>query len=259
MQRSYIIHGSMQVVVDGLVTNYSLTGEGSALLILHGWGDTSKSWQALAAVLSKTHRVICVDLPGFGGTQRPTDTWGLDNYAQFVNHFLVKIGISDYVMIAHSNGGAVAVHGIATSQLTPTRLVLVASAGVRDTEQAKKKLLKYAAKGGKLLLKPLPTAMQRRARRKLYGAIGSDYLVVEGMEETFKRVVAHDVQAEAAKVTIPTLLIYGDKDQSTPVRYGQLFQQQIKDATLRIVPGAGHFIHTEETQQLAGIIDGFLQ
>jgi hypothetical protein len=82
----------MQIIVDSLLTHFERAGHGHAVLILPGWADTSKSWTAVQKKLSEKYDVIVLDLPGFGGSQRSDESWNLDNYAEFISHFLSKLG-----------------------------------------------------------------------------------------------------------------------------------------------------------------------
>ena len=101
----------MQVVVNSLLTQYERMGAGKLVLILHGWGDSSKGWLEPAKQLAKHFEVVTVDLPGFGGTQMPEKAWGLSDYAAFIEHFLKKTRLQPYAVVGHSNGGATAIRG----------------------------------------------------------------------------------------------------------------------------------------------------
>ncbi|MGH7193731.1 MAG: alpha/beta fold hydrolase, partial [Candidatus Saccharimonadales bacterium] len=95
----------MNVVVDNLLTDYSLSGKGRLVLLLHGWGDSSKGLAGLQRRLSDGYEVLALDLPGFGGTQAPADVWNLDDYARFVAAALKKLKLGQpYAVIGHSNG-----------------------------------------------------------------------------------------------------------------------------------------------------------
>jgi pimeloyl-ACP methyl ester carboxylesterase len=83
-------------------------------------------------------------------------------------------------------------------------------------------------------------------------------LVAEHMQETFKKVVEDDVQADASHINVPTLLIYGEKDQEAPVWYGEQFHQLITDSTLEVLPGAGHFVHLDRPKEVIKSILEFL-
>jgi len=249
----------MQIVVDKLLTSYARLGSGKTVLILHGWADSAAGWKDFAAKLATKYDVVTVDLPGFGGTQVPADTWGLTEYASFVAAFIAKLKLKPGAIIGHSNGGAIAIRGLASATLQAEKLVLLASAGIRNEQGGRKATLKAVAKTGKLLSVPLPASTKRKLRQKLYASAGSDLLVAEHLQETFKRVVGDDVRTEAAKITVPTLLVYGENDDATPVRFGELFHEAINGSTLEILPAAGHFLHLEQADKVAGLIQDFLR
>lgn len=252
---------SMQVVVDSLLTHYETMGEGKLVLLLHGWGDTAAGLRGLQAALAKkNYRVVALDLPGFGGTQAPTTVWGLADYAQFAAHFLQKIKAGELWAVAgHSNGGAIAIRSLANGALKAERLVLIASAGIRGTHKGRVGAAFVAAKLGKVLASPLPGPAKKALRRKLYQTAGSDMLVAEHLQETFKKVVGDDVRADAAKLTLPSLLIYGEQDTATPVAFGEQFHELIAGSTLEILPGAGHFVHLDRPQDVVRAVQEFLR
>ena len=249
----------MQVVVNSLLTQYERAGKGKTVLLLHGWGDSSKGWAAFQAELAKAYDVIAVDLPGFGGTAAPEGAWGLDDYAAFVRDFLKKIRVEAYAVVAHSNGGAIAIRGLASDVLHTERLVLLDSAGIRNVYKGRTKVLRMLTKTGKLLTMPLPHNVKKRLRRKVYKTVGSDMLVVERLQDTFKKVVTDDVQADAAKLDLPTLLIYGEDDMATPLYYARILHSLINGSTLETVAGAGHFVHLDKPEVVRKLVEDFLR
>jgi pimeloyl-ACP methyl ester carboxylesterase len=249
----------MNVVVDGLMTNYQKTGEGPVILMLHGWGDSSKTFDQLIKNLPTSYQYLSLDLPGFGGTQKPEQAWGLEDYADFVKDWLKKIGVSKaHAIIAHSNGGAIAIKALGRGKIAPGKLVLLASAGVRDNKNTRKKVLKAAAKGGKAVTFFLPGRTKERLKDSFYSSIGSEAKLVPGMEETFRRVVSEDIQPSAKQVNTPTQLIYGKNDKSTPPSYGRIFSEIIPGSKLEIIEG-GHFIHQEQAEEVGKLVSAFLE
>jgi pimeloyl-ACP methyl ester carboxylesterase len=228
------------------------------MLVLHGWGDDSRNWQVFANDFASDYEVILLDLPGFGQTESPKETWGLDEYAAFVGHFLAKAGARPVVVVGHSNGGAIAIRGLSNGSLQADKLVLLASAGIRSEYQGRKKLVRLVAKSGKLLAQPLPGRVKDQLRRKLYTTVGSDMLVAEHLQETFKKVVEDDVRQDAALLTQPTLLVYGQEDVSTPPNFGRLLHESISGSTFEIVGQAGHFVYQDQPAKVMRIIKEFL-
>lgn len=250
----------MQVIVDSLLTHYEVHGKGKLVLLLHGWGDSVAGLKKLQSDLAKKHKVIAVDLPGFGGSQAPESVWGLDDYAYFVAHFLDKIDAKKMAaIIGHSNGGAIAVRGMARGWLSADKLVLLASAGIRGEYKGRVKALRILTKAGKALTAPLPKSVKQRLRKKVYTTVGSDMLVAEHLQETFKKVVTDDVRTDAARLTLPTLLVYGDQDDSTPLAYAKMFNEAIAGSRLEVLPGAGHQLPAEESEKVTKLIEGFLK
>jgi pimeloyl-ACP methyl ester carboxylesterase len=249
----------MQIVVDKLLCNYEKSGRGPAVLLLHGWGDSLKTFHNLAKALEPSFSVVTLDLPGFGGTQAPPDAWGVDDFAYFVGNFLRKAEIKPFAIIAHSNGGTIAIRGLANGSLRTEKLVLLASAGIRDVYKGRRKTLRLAAKAAKVATYPLPKSWQTSIKKKAYKTVGSDLFVAEHLQETFKRVVTDDVQADARNLKIPAILVYGSEDTATPPKYGELLNDALAGSTLHIVHGAGHFVHHDQPDEVRRIVMEFLE
>lgn len=251
----------MQIVVNSLLANYTEVGSGThIMLFLHGWADSSKSFEALAKDVVKkspAYRAVLLDMPGFGEGQAPDKPWNLDDYASFVHDFLEKKKYHASVIVGHSNGGAIAIRGVAKGKLKPHKLILIGSAGVRK-RKIRHRVLKAASVPGKAALALTPRPARRKIRQKFYKAIGSDYLIAEHMQETFKNIISTDVTADAAHIKLPTCLIYGEDDKATPVAYGETFKAAIAGSQLHVIPYAGHFVHHEQAYKVATIMTDFL-
>jgi pimeloyl-ACP methyl ester carboxylesterase len=250
---------NMQIVVDDLLVQYEQSGSGGrVVLLLHGWGDDVRSWQALMAELAQTYHVVALNLPGFGGSQIPPEAWGLDEYGHFLAHFVEHIDLRPNIIIGHSNGGAIAIKGVASGALVADKLILLASAGVRSHNQGRKLLLKAVAKTGKAVTLALPGTARQKLRRHLYAQAGSELLLVPQMEATFKKVVGEDIISAAQKITIPTLLIYGEQDTATPPLYGRLLHEAIAESVFEVVGSAGHFVHHDQPATVGRLIKDFM-
>ncbi len=183
----------------------------------------------------------------------------MTEYANFVAAFLKKIGLKPHAIIGHSNGGAIAVRGLAQELFLAEKLVLLASAGIRSELHGRRKVLRLLTKAGKLITYPLPTNVRKGLRRRLYTSVGSDMLIAEHMQETFKRIVTDDIQADAAKLTLPTLLIYGEDDMAAPVQYGRILHNLIAGSTLETIGQAGHFVHLDKPVEVRDMLVKFLK
>lgn len=247
----------MNVIVDNLLVNYVRQGKGQPVLILHGWGDRLESFDELSRLLEDSYEIIRIDLAGFGKSQAPPSTWGLGDYGAYIAKFLAKINVRPSVIIGHSNGGAIAIKGLADGQLSADKLVLLSSAGIRDTKKARKFAWRLAAKAGKSATALLPTDMRQSLRTRLYQSAGSDLLVAPHLEATFKRIVNEDIQAEAAMISLPTLIINGSDDTATPPEFAHTFQKAINGSKLIMIDEAGHFAHQQFAEKIAAAVKDF--
>lgn len=250
----------MQAIVNGLLTSYGRTGSrGKIILLLHGWADSKETFEQLSHKLTDSYDVISLDLPGFGGSETPKNSWTLDDFAKFVASFIEKLNLKVSCIIGHSNGGAIAIHGLSDNTLRADKLILIASAGVRNPGSIRNKTLKLASKPAKLAVSFTPKKTQEKIKKKLYKSIGSDYMISENMKETFKNIVSADVLDDASKVIQPTILIYGDKDDSTPISLGRKLDDALKDSKLHTIDGAGHFVHQQQPNKVTSIIEEFIK
>ena len=95
-------------MLDGIKVHYKVLGQGSETLVLvHGWTCDLRFWRLQAASLARTRRVILVDLPGHGGSEKPEVPYTMDLFARAVESALRAAGASKAVLAGHSMGAAV--------------------------------------------------------------------------------------------------------------------------------------------------------
>ena len=249
----------MQIIVDKLAVNYELKGNGRLVLLLHGWGDSLVTYSALMNYLSPRFQVVALDLPGFGGSEAAPEAWNLDNYCFFIAHFLDKLELSNpYAIIGHSNGGALAIRALSMECLRADKLILIAASGIRNGNHNKQLLIKAVAKTGKVTTFWLPKPSRQKLQRKLYGTIGSDMMAVPQLRETFKLTVKQDVQADAAKLKLPVLLIFAKHDPAIPYKDAITYHNLIPNSKLKEIDSSNHFIHHDQPDLVFKLIGEFL-
>ncbi len=266
-----------QILVNNLEINYKIVGQGPAILILHGWGSSSDSWVKVQEMLAeKGYQVIVPDLPGFGKTPAPPssaswraseghgpkDIWGVEEYAEFTNTFTGKFGLTKFVLAGHSFGGQTAIQFAVQYPEKLEKLILIASAGVRRTPGVAKKLVMGVAKLVSFLLYVVPFEdLRNNMKNAMYMAVRRrDYMKTQGiMREVFKKVITQDLTAKFSKISVPTLLIWGDKDEMTPIQDAYLTQELIPNSKLEIIPGAKHALNFQAPEVLAQKIVEYIQ
>ena len=250
----------MKIIVNNLAVEYEDTGKGPVMLLLHGWKQSHRTFDALVPLLSTSFRLILLGLPGFGGPELPREAWGTGEYASFVADFCKKLEVSPEVIVGHSFGGRIMLKGVAEGVIAPKQLVLIASAGLATHRTVKARLFLVISKLGRILLFFFPRSAKESLRRKLYGAAGSsDYINIDSpvLKATFLKAIREDLSHCAKKVGVPTLLIWGRQDVTTPLWQGKRLHDLISGSQLEVIEGAGHFVHQERAGEVAERIREF--
>ena len=208
--------------------------------ILHGWTlgkDSQEKWSPFMSQL-ETQGVepVFLSLPGFGEKEL-SSPWSVGDYVSWLLELLPKEG--KVVLLGHSFGGHIAVTFAALYPGRVDKLILVSSSGLREHTlrvQLKRKVFSLAAKLGKKLTSSnqLRGVLYKLAREK-------DYLSASPvMRETMKLAISHDVTSVLPQVEAKTCLIWGDNDVVTPLSLGKVFENQIKNSVLHVLPGERH-------------------
>ncbi len=244
----------MQCIIQNAPIDYIDEGQGPTLLFVHGWGDQKMTWRPLIDVLKLNYRCIALDLPNFGASARNAECTTLDDFAACIAMFVEKLELDDYSYVGHSMGGQIGIYAVGQRKLAPHALILVAAAGIRADKNMRRKVLKA---GSTVVRKMLPL----RLKQRIYRSIGSDYDPTLSIEHKaiINSVLSRDIQPEAARITIPTLLLYDSEDTSTPPRYGRLFSEIINGSQYVELSGYDHFVHQKAAPIVAVAMKKFLE
>ena len=248
----------MIIKIDGLKINYKVFGKAALksrapFLILHGWGSNSERWREVAETIAKKgFKVIIPDMPGFGQSDMPESAWGVDDYIKWVEKFIkTQTGFSKkFYLAGHSFGGSLATIIAIKHPKKIKKLFLVASAAIRK-KTYKKTIVPEVTKFLKNF-KDVP--LYGLARKVFYKYIvrRSDYLnVKESMKGTYLKIISQDLSGSLVKVKVPTIIIWGEKDNLTPVEGAYFTNKKILNSKLIIIPGAEHDLNRKQPETLA--------
>ena len=253
----------MRVCIDNININYIMEGQGDAVLLLHGWGSNIKLFNGIIKNLSKTHTVYALDMPGFGESDEPKEAWNVDDYVDFVIKFINEMKITKLSLLGHSFGGRVIIKMVNRENLDfqIDKIILVDIAGIKTVSSNKKtfkgQLYKFLKKivGSKLIRKIFPEALN-----KLKCKFGSeDYKnATPIMRDTLVKVVNEDLKDLLPNIKNSTLLIWGDKDEATPISDAYTMNKLIKDSGIVTVEGAGHYSFLESPVLVNSVLNSFL-
>jgi pimeloyl-ACP methyl ester carboxylesterase len=250
-----------QIDILGLKANFKITGEGSPIVLMHGWGCEIKTFALLEAFLTTNFKVYNLDFPGFGKSQSPPSPWGTADYEAWFKGFLQANNIENPILIGHSFGGRIAIRTAKT--IGVKKMILIGSAGIKPTRTFDYYLKVYSFKAMKAFAS-LPGIYQwfgkdmiEERRRK---AGSADYQQAsEVMRGTLSKVVNEDLRDFMPHIKAATLLIYGENDTATPVKDAKIMEKLIPDAGLVVLKNAGHYVFLEQAAQVHAIIDSFLK
>lgn len=237
-------------------------GEGTPLLLLHGWGVNTELFAPLIAAQRTHHRVIAPDLPGFGLTPPPASPWCVDDYVEWVANLCKERGVVPCDVIGHSNGGRIAMAAAVKYPNLFRRIVLTGASGIRPprTFSYHLRVRWFRLLGRVVRSRVAPGLLKAYGERVRSRSGSSDYRAATGvMRDTFVRFVNDDLTQSLPRVTTPTLLVWGDNDTETPLATGKKMEQLIPGATLIVLQGGSHFAYLEQAARFSRIVDAFLE
>jgi pimeloyl-ACP methyl ester carboxylesterase len=247
-----------ELLIGKLKTRYIDEGgkDKPPALLLHGWGCEGETLRSVIDALKDRFRVVAPDLPGFGGSDEPPAPWSVRDYADHILLFCEQTGVKNPLIFAHSMGARVAVMMISRG-FNARCMVITGGAGVKPADTKRTSFRTKIYKCGRTCLTFLHAnkALERWKRR--FGS--EDYRNASPvMRGTLVKTVGEDLTPLFASVAIPTLLIWGEKDDATPLADGKIMESRMQNAGLAVIQNAGHYAFLEQTALFLKIMNVFL-
>lgn len=250
----------MEITVKNLKINYTESGSGDDVLLLHGWGSSNVVYKSIMAAMPNLH-FIAPDLPGCGGSETMAEPYTIKDYADLVAELIEKLNLKNPILAGHSHGGRIILYMAVNGMVNPPKIILLDAAGLIPKKTAKQK---FRAKSFKIIKAILSFPLWKRSAepllnkaRRHYGS--ADYNAAKPvLRKTLVNVVNIDLRDELHKITCPTLLIWGENDTATPLADAKIIESRIKDSGLCVIKGTGHFSFCEKPYEANAIIKSFL-
>jgi pimeloyl-ACP methyl ester carboxylesterase len=225
------------------------------LIILHGWQSSQERWEKVKKEIKKEGiDVIVPDLPGFKTETELDNPWNLNDYVGWFKEFSQHK--RNFFLLGHSFGGRIAIKFSTKYPNKIKGLILVSSAGIKPKKSFLVSIFLPILKK----LSFLPGYQFFREFFYKYILRKTDYLKVKGvMKETFKKIIEQDLSPELSKIKVPTLIIWGRNDKSTPLSDAYLIKEKIKNSKLEILENVSHAPHLEIPEKLSQTIIEFLK
>ena len=251
----------MVIKIQDININYIVEGEGSPILILHGWGASIDTVRPIINILNNRYKVYALDLPGFGGSSEPKEAIDSFQYAEIVREFLKEMNIEKATFIGHSFGGKLSI--ILSSKYPDLfdKLVLIDSAGLIPKRGLKYYTKVYSFKTLKFIYRKMFFWIKNEKRMEnFYKKFGSDdYRDSSGvMRQILVKVVNENLRPLLKDIKASTLIIWGDQDDATPVYMAHIMESEIKDSGLVVFEGAGHYAYLDQYNRFTAVINAFL-
>jgi len=279
-----------RVVLDGTSVAYwsyepvRVTPATRTILVIHGFRGDHHGLLRVADQLPEM-RLIMPDLPGFGSSDAfAAAEHSVESYGRFISGFMAALGLgADTVLLGHSFGSIVASHYVAAHPGTVAELILVNPIAAPALEGPKGVMTKLAVlyyeaaarlprrlgQGllrSQLIVRVMSETMAKTKDKQLrrfvhaqHSAYFSAFADRESLLEAFKASVGGNVAEVAGSLTLPVLLIAGEKDEIATLPDQHTLLALLPDAHLDVIPGVGHLIHYETPEPAAGFIRRFLK
>lgn len=245
------------------------------VLLVHGLGDNAhRDWQLVMPTLLRNHRVIALDLPGFGASPALPGGYAFPALAQVLDELLALKQVARVHVVGHSLGGAIALYFAHAFPQRVDRLVLVDAAGILHQSIFARHIARVALPEsgiepvdrvlsmideringvGRMLLRRVDAgfdfvrwlADNPGTRRVLLGGANQTDAAIGLVEYNFAPVIR--------SVRAPVTLIWGQEDPIAPVRTGHLLASRLADARLQVIEGAGHVPMTQGTERFNALL-----
>jgi pimeloyl-ACP methyl ester carboxylesterase len=261
--------GDLQVFEEGRGK-----GRGVPIVLLHCYGCSLHWWDRIAPELAKEHRVIRIDLLGFGGSSKPASGYSVSEEAALVASALNRLEAEGAVVVGHSYGGTVATALAEQSSELVDRVVMIGTApDPDDAELAFLERLTHTPVLGEALWRVSPDFAVKDSYEDAFapgydleaGFENPDQVIEDQRAMTYtsfdKTSEESDTYGDAAplnermtEAAVPLMVIFGEEDQIVDVESALAAYEQVPGVVIGEVPGAGHSPQIEEPERTARMI-----
>jgi triacylglycerol lipase len=248
-------------------------GSGPTLVLVHGFGSQALlDWGQVMLPLAQHHRVIALDMIGFGESDKPYIDYDIQTFVDFLGEFLRILNVQHFDLAGESLGGWIAasytIQALAPGNAgryampKPTRLILEDAAGHRAIHSEGPTPLLSSLKDGAAIASIFydkSLVSEEVARQNFAMKIKANDGTTERLLRANDKIGEETVAGKVAAITIPTLVVWGGNDPIVPLADGQDYAAKIPGAKLVIIPRCGHAPSIERAQEFIDAIELFLR
>jgi pimeloyl-ACP methyl ester carboxylesterase len=250
---------------------YTDEGKGdNTIILIHGLGSYLRAWEKNIGELSKTCRVIAIDLPGYGKSSKEPHSGMMTFYAGIVNELVKELKLDKVVIGGHSMGGQIAMTTYLQYPQIVKGLVLVAPAGFEGFTKGQKQWFRDVMTLDGVRLTTAEAIQTNLATNFYRVPKDADFMISERMQmrsaedfipycyavvQSVNGMVDEPVIDYLQDIKVPTLIFFGEKDNLIPNRYlnpgrtvdiANYGASKIPNSKLIMIPKTGHFLMFEK-------------
>jgi len=247
---------------EGIDLYYEKYGSGKEeLVILPGWGDTRKSWSYIINLLADYYTIYILDYPGFGNTLFPDFDLDIYFYSKMIKAWLNSLNLERPTLLGHSFGGRILITLTGYYHYSYPKIILMNAAGVKPKKTLRGIFKKYSYKLWMKVSGILPKSIREKFKKYLFEHFASrDYKsLLPKMRKTFQNIVSEDLSCYLENILSQTLILWGENDDSTPVKDAYLMRKKIKNSKLYVFQNTNHFTYLEKPVDTIELIAGFIE
>ena len=264
------------ITVQNIKLHYLEAGEGDVVLMLHGFPTAAYLWRNIMPKISETHRVIALDLPGYGKSEKPLSvSYSSNFYTKLLSDFLEQLKITSVNLVVHDLGGPIGLHWAVRHKEMVKSLVLFNTlvypkfswAVIAFTLAIKMPFIRNWISSPNGIKKGLRIGVQNKDR--ITGELLQNYqepflekeprLALQKSASNISIKALQEIEKKLPTFTIPVAAIYGINDRILPhvAKTMERVKKDLPQAVVTPIPNCGHFLQEDEPEIVSKILSNF--
>ncbi len=261
------------ISLDGVRVHYVDEGHGSPVVLIHGFASSLETWTAVIPELVRHgHRVIALDLRGFGWTDRPPGDYSSEAQARLVLALMDRLGVERAAIVGHSYGAGVALRLALLAPERVERIALYDAWAYSDQLPAFFHVARMDGVGEAMFATWYGQRAEDRIALAFYDQRYVTIELVDAVEAALQKPGTYaaslaairamhyeSVESQYRTIEQPVLLLWGREDRVVPLAIGERMSRELPGARLVVYPGCGHFPMIEHARQSTAELVRFLE
>jgi haloalkane dehalogenase len=258
-----------------LTLAYRELGAGPPVLLLHGWPTSSYLWREVMPSIADKNRVVALDLPGFGGSDKPDARYGFEFFERAIDDFLTEQGIEELGIAGHDLGGPIAVHWTLARPERVTKLAILNTLLYPEFSDALLEFVRLASTPGQREQLTSPQGLEAAMRLGLADDTKLTEEALAAVREPFESEASRRSLADAGiglevegfgeiaqslpGLKMPVRIVYGERDRILPdiAETAARLEKDLPQAKVRALPDCGHFLQEEAPDTVGKLLAEF--